>query len=144
MEERADGAGFETLAQAADIGIRSWGESPAEAFEQAALGLGDLMGIGVATPDDHHTIMTTAPDLEALLVEFLNELILLHESEGLGIGDVRVELFDDAEPRLEAEVGVAPLPDVPEGVGIRSATYRRLAVAPHPDGRTEARVYLDT
>jgi len=144
MAERAGAAGFERMERSADVGIRSWGDSPAEAFEQAALGLGDLMGIGVTVPDDHHTIMATAPDLEALLVEFLNELILLHESEGLGIGDVRVELFDDAEPRLEAEVGVAPLSDAPGGRGVRSATYHRLAVAPRPDGRTEARVYLDT
>ena len=67
---------WEHFSHQADIGVRGYGHCPAEAFNQAALAL-----IAVITdprriePHDTLTIECRAPDLELLLVDWLNALI---------------------------------------------------------------------
>jgi SHS2 domain-containing protein len=67
---------WEHFAHAADIGIRGVGPSPAEAFEQAGIAL-----TAVITDPDHVRsrdaldITCAAPDMELLLVDWLNALI---------------------------------------------------------------------
>lgn len=133
--------GYEILEHTADVGVRSWGESREEAFEQAAWGLADIMGIRSGGPGEVRSVRAEAADVEALLVDFLNELLLVHEGEEVGFAAVRVQEVSDTAVR--AEVDVVPLPGEPEGTAIKAATYHRLEVREHADGRVEARVYLD-
>lgn len=136
-----EGAGFEILEHTADLGIRSWGASVAEALEQAAWGLTDVLGIRASGPGTARRVTATGADAPSLLVDFLNELIVLHEAEVVAFAGIRVASVSDT--RLEAAIDVLPLAREPEGVGVKAATYHQLRLETRPDGRTEARVYLD-
>ncbi len=68
-------ARWEHFPHDADIGVRGFGETVAEAFEQAALALTAIVTdaeVGTRTPVE---IACEAPDLELLLVEWLNAII---------------------------------------------------------------------
>lgn len=135
------GGGFEVLEHTADVGIRAWGPTLAEALEQAARGLVELLGARAEGPGEARRLAVEADDPGALAVELLNELLFLHETEEAGFAGVRVVGADGR--RAEVEVELAPLPGEPEGTAVKAATYHRLAVERRPDGAVEIRVYLD-
>jgi SHS2 domain-containing protein len=133
--------GFELLEHTADIGIRAWGDSPEEAFEQAGCGLAEVLGVWQVAHGPIRVIRTNARDTGALLVEFLNELVLLQESEGVGFAEIAVRRLASTE--LEALVEVVPLDGKARGIPVKGATYHRLRVEHRPDGRAEVQIYLD-
>lgn len=70
-------ARWEHFEHGADIGVRGVGASPEEAFEQAALALSAV----IADPESVKArqlveVSCEAPDLELLLVDWLNALVL--------------------------------------------------------------------
>jgi len=140
-DEGAGASGYELLEHTADVGIRSWGPTPETAFEQAAWALVDLLDIRGEGTGEARTIVASSGDAAGLLVDLLNELIFLHETEDVGVSGIRVvRLTDDA---LEAEVETVPLARPLEGTVVKAATYHEVRVDRTPDGRTEARVFLD-
>ena len=68
-------ARWEHFAHDADIGIRGWGRTPAEAFEQAACALTAAVTQKTVTSRSEVRVSCSAPDLELLLVEWLNAII---------------------------------------------------------------------
>jgi len=75
---------FEIIEHTADIGIRAYGSDMNEAFVNAARAMFSL----IADPDKvnmtlFRDIEVTAPDREILLVEWLNELIFIFDTEQL-------------------------------------------------------------
>jgi protein archease len=135
-------AGFEVLEHTADVGVRAWGTTLAEAFEQAAWGMADIAGIRLKRRGSSRAreLKAVGNDLGSVLVDFLNELVLLHETEGVGLAGVRVRRLTPAE--LTAEVEVVPLMAEPDGTAIKAATYHQLRVEEGPDG-AEVQVFLD-
>ena len=134
--------GYRILEHTADIGIESWGDSIEECFEQAAYGLAEMLGAqergGRGETAAH--VSASGSDRGALLVDFLNELLLLHETREVAFGDVRVTRFTSTE--LEADVEIAAVEGETETTGIKAATYHRLVVLDE-NGVVRARVYLD-
>jgi SHS2 domain-containing protein len=71
---------YRQLAHTADLGLRIWGDSPEELFENAGAAL-----MGVLTDrrrlrrQKTTEILLVAPDLEALLVAWLNYLLYLYD-----------------------------------------------------------------
>ena len=135
------GGGFEFLEHTADLGIRAWGGSTPEAFEQAARGLAEVMGLRVPGPGTRRVVRLRADDTAGLLVGFLNELLFIHETQSEGF--VAVDVIGLSEDNLVAEIEVAPQPEAADGVVVKAATYHEVAVERRPDGVVEARVYLD-
>jgi len=92
---------FELLPHTADIKIRVYGKTLKEFFRNAVIGMFQVIGPkapGCKKQNDrvicdhlpeHHDIKLDAPDLDALLVDFL--------SEALYISDVNDEAYLDAE-----------------------------------------------
>jgi len=68
-------ARWEHFAHDADIGIRGWGRTPAEAFEQGAYALTAAVTQKTVTPRSEVRVSCSAPDLELLFVEWLNAII---------------------------------------------------------------------
>ncbi len=134
-------AGFELLEHQADVGVRAWGKTLAEAYEQAGWAVADILGARAEGPGTHRKVQLTGIDEAGLLVDFLNELLLLHETEDPGIAAIRVS--NVAPTELDAEVELVPLDDASEGLQVKAATFHRLQVERRPDGSIEARVYLD-
>lgn len=73
---------YETFEHEADIGIRGFGGTPEEAFSNAALALYSVMvNIAAVEPKEKKTVTASAPDVELLLVEWLNALLSLSDIE---------------------------------------------------------------
>ncbi len=140
-DEGVGESGYELLEHTADVGIRSWGPTPEAAFEQAAWALVDLLDIRGVETGEARTIGASSGDAPGLLVDLLNELIFIHETEEVAVSGIRVvRLTGEA---LEAEVETAPLARRPEGTVVKAATYHRVRVDRSPEGRAETQVFLD-
>jgi SHS2 domain-containing protein len=74
---------FEELEHTADLALKVRGHSLEEIFANAAYGMFSLMAdLGELEPTISHEISLESLDYEALLVDWLNELLYLHEVEG--------------------------------------------------------------
>lgn len=134
-------AGYAILEHTADVGIRAFGPTLEAAFEQAAWGLVDLLDIRGEGAGEPRSMSVSASDEAALLVDLLNELILLHETEEVAVSSVEVERV--GARTLDAEVSVVPLGRRAAGVVVKAATYHRLSVERTAGGGVEVRIYLD-
>lgn len=82
---------YETFEHGADIGIRGFGQTAAEAFENAAMALYSVMvNILAIEPGEKRTVTVSAPDRELLLVEWLNALLSLSDIERMVFSKFKV------------------------------------------------------
>jgi len=69
-------ARWEHYSHQADIGVRGFGATPDQAFEQAALALTSVVcDLEDVQPLEKQSVSCEAPDLELLLAEWLNALV---------------------------------------------------------------------
>jgi SHS2 domain-containing protein len=89
---------FEQFEHGADVGVRGFGATPAEAFEGAAAALFTLVceDLSRIRPESSERVEVEAPGLEELLVAFLNELISLADARRLVFGRVSVSIEEPA------------------------------------------------
>lgn len=126
---------FEQFEHGADVGVRGFGATPAEAFEGAARALFALLveDSSSVEPEVEEKIEVEAANLEELLVAFLNELISIADARRLVFGRFRVEISGGPpEPvRLSARVGGAPFEPQRHAFTVvpKGATYTALRVA---------------
>ena len=86
--------GFAEVPHTADVAIRAWGHTVDELLVAAATGLFSLAsGDGEPTPE--RELEVASPDLESLLVDWLNELLYLSE--------VNREVYDSFSVTTEPE-----------------------------------------
>lgn len=135
-------AGWEHFPHDADIGIRGWGATPAEAFEQAACALtAAVTQAKVASQSEAH-VSCAAPDLELLFVEWLNAVIYEMAVRRMLFGQFAVRIADG---RLEATLRGEPV-DVARHAPAsepKGATYTALKVARDADGIWSAGCIVD-
>ena len=75
---------FEFIDHTADIGVAAYGADMKQVFANAARGLFSLIvELDRVSEKTARAIRITAPDREALLVNWLNELIYLFEAKGI-------------------------------------------------------------
>ena len=78
------GKDFETIDHTADVGIIAYGADISQAFANAARALFSLITeLDNVEEVLHRDIELTAPDEESLLVEWLNQLIYLFDTENI-------------------------------------------------------------
>jgi SHS2 domain-containing protein len=132
-------AGFELLEHTADVGVRARGPSLEAAFEQAALGLAEVLGAWRPGPGEPVAVAVGPADPGGLLVDWLGEVLWLHESRDAAIGGVRVDRVGDQGATGEVVLtGHGPF----DGTQVKAVTYHQLRVARDGDGWL-AEVYLD-
>ena len=125
---------WEHFEHGADVGVRGFGATKAEAFEQAALAL----TAAVAEPADVRpleriALTCEAPDDELLLAEWLNALVYEMSTRRMLFSRFAVSLTGT---RLEAEAWGEPVDaarHVP-AVEVKGATYTGLRVAREGEG----------
>jgi SHS2 domain-containing protein len=88
----------EQFEHGADVGVRGRGATREEAFAGAALALEALFARDPASvrPEREETVACRAPDLEGLLVDFLDELIFLFATRRLVFARFDVAIEEDA------------------------------------------------
>ncbi len=135
---------FEIIDTTADIGIRAFGEDWSEVYTNAALGMLSLI-TDIDNIEERLTkeISISAPDREALLAEWLNELIYVFDAEMLLFS--RFEIVKISKSQLKAHCfgEKADLSRHQIKRGIKSATYHKLKVEKLKDGSFTAEVILD-
>ncbi|MHB8632875.1 MAG: archease [Thermoplasmatota archaeon] len=130
------------LAHTADVQIEAEGASREEALAEAALALGEVVTGRPAShrlrPDREVTFVVEAPDLGALAVAFLAELLWILESQDTLWLEGGVRIATIAEPpaasglRLTASGNGALYDPVRHGRGteVKAVTYHALEFAP--------------
>lgn len=133
---------YETFEHEADIGIRGFGNSLEQAFENAAVALYSVMvNVGKIVPAEKKVIAVSATDRELLLVEWLNALLALSDIERLVFSKFEVKIKDAS---LTGIAWGEPLDRVRHEahVEVKGATYHMLSVQ-EKDGRYRAQCVVD-
>ena len=133
---------WEHFAHDADIGVRGWGSTPAEAFEQAAHALTAVVTHANVVPRSEVSVSCSAPDLELLFVEWLNAIIYEMAVRRMLFGKFAVQI---EKGRLKGtlwgeQVDVARHAPAAEPKG---ATYTALKVARDAGGLWSAACVVD-
>jgi len=136
-------SGWEHFPHGADIGVRGYGATPAEAFAQAAVALAAIVTDPRNVAErDAIDVTCGAPDAELLLVDWLNALIYEMATRKMCVRRFEVRLDDG---RLQGRAWGEPL-DVARHeptVEPKGATYTALRVAREPTGRWVAQCVVD-
>ena len=126
----------------ADVGLRGWGATPAEAFEQAACALTAVVTQAEVNPKVAVRVTCEAPDLELLFVEWLNAIIYEMAVRNMLFGRFAVRIEND---RVEGTLCGEPV-DVERHAPAcepKGATYTALKVTRDTDGRWSAACIVD-
>jgi SHS2 domain-containing protein len=136
------GARWEHYAHGADMGVRGYGATRAQAFEQAALALTAVISDPAAIkPRERVDVDCQASDEELLLTEWLNCLVYEMATRGMLFSRFAV-LLDGT--RLSAQAWGEPV-DVKRhhpAVEVKGATYTTLRVV-RQDGGWMAQTVVD-
>jgi SHS2 domain-containing protein len=125
---------YEIIEHTADVGIRAWGSTLAESFENAAKGMfaiitnnSKINGIG------EYKIILDADNAEQLLVDWLSELLFLNTAKNLVFGKFKVKL-DKEYKHLEATIAGEEYDKKKHGYGteIKAVTYHMLKIEEKP------------
>ncbi|KAB2943176.1 MAG: archease [Hyphomicrobium sp.] len=135
-------SGWEHFPHGADVGVRGWGATPEEAFEQAALALTAIATDAEVKSNISVEVRCDAPDIELLFVEWLNAIIYEMATRSMLFGRFAVRIDGSRlDGTLRGEpVDIAGHEPVCEPKG---ATYTSLRVAKEPDGTWSAACVVD-
>ena len=125
---------WEHFEHGADIGVRGYGASVAEAFEQAALALTAVIADpATVRPLERVELACEAPDNELLLAEWLNALVYEMATRRMLFSRFAVRL---ASGGLTAEAWGEPVEVARHhpAVEVKGATYTMLGVAREAGG----------
>jgi SHS2 domain-containing protein len=122
---------IEEIEHTADWALRIRAETLEELFAQAAKGMFAL--IGQADLDANpiqRPITLGAPDLETLLVTWLEELLYVLETEGLMLSICELRILSDTQ--LLATIGLQPVKE--QLKEIKAVTYHQLDIMQDSEG----------
>jgi SHS2 domain-containing protein len=125
---------WEHFEHGADVGVRGYGASVAEAFEQAALALTAVITDPASVrPLERVQLQCEAPDNELLLAEWLNALVYEMATRRMLFSRFAVRLESDG---LAGEAWGEPVDAARHhpAVEVKGATYTMLRVARADDG----------
>ncbi len=121
---------FEIVNHTADVGIVAYGDDISQAFANAARALFSL----ITELDDveeilHRDIELVAPDEESLLVEWLNELICLFDTENIVFKRFDVTKLNNTQLKARSYGEKVDSSKHRLKTGVKAATYHMLKVA---------------
>ncbi len=135
--------GWEHFEHKGDIGIQGSGATVEEAFEMAAF----AMTAVITNPElidlkESAIVNCSAPDLELLLVEWLNAVLYQMDVKKMLFGKFKVKI--DGENLTGNCIGEPIAIDKHQpAVEVKAATYCQLKVEKRPDGIWVARCVVD-
>ena len=126
----------------ADVGIRGRGATLAEAFEQAALALTGIVTDAEIAAETAVDVTCDAPDVEMLLVEWLNAIIYEMAVRNMIFCQFKVTL---SNTRLQGTMWGETVDQAKHlpACEPKGATYTALRVAQEPDGTWSAACIID-
>lgn len=121
---------YELIDHTADVGVKAFGKSLSESFENAAKGMFDIITDSSDVESiGQYDIDLKADDLEQLLVDFLSELLYLNGAKNLVFGFFKVEV-NEKQKKLSAKVFGEKfnLSKHKAGTEIKAVTYHMLKI----------------
>lgn len=134
---------FEILEHTADIGLRAWGATLQEAFENAATALSAIVvELDDIEPRIAYPIAASGDDDQSLLVNWLNEALYYLDARRIVLRRFRIEHFGDG--RVAGQAWGEPRDPVKHRpkVIVKGVTYHQLKIEQRPDG-CQVQVFLD-
>lgn len=140
--ERIAPTRWEHFPHGADVGVRGRGVTLAEAFEQAAVALTATVTDSEIAEKTSVEVSCEAPDVELLLVEWLNAIIHEMAVRNMVFGRFKVTI---ADTRLWGTLWGEPVDQVKHAPACepKGATYTALQVAQEADGTWSAACIVD-
>jgi SHS2 domain-containing protein len=140
--------GHDTLEHTADMGLRGWGESIQQAFEEIAKAMfeltADVRGLNATREVGIHC---RGSDREELLIELLNNLLLRSDIDGVVFVDLDIERLDDEAGlyTVEATAHGVPMREVKDRllIEVKAATYCGASVKEDESGMWSACCVVD-
>jgi SHS2 domain-containing protein len=134
--------GFELREHTADVAVEACGDSLGETFGAVADGLTAAMCDGVPEAGERHEVRVEAESAEALLFDYLDELIYRRDADLVLPVDHEASVEDERETwTLVGSFGAVPLAEV-EAREVKAVTYSEMRLAETSDG-WEAYVVFD-
>lgn len=135
-------AEFEILEHTADAKFRAEGDSLEKAFKASVEAFSEIVGGGSGIYT--HEIEAKSENLDALLFDFMDELIFLQDTRNVAVSHasgISVEELNDGW-RLQAEIMVDNITSETDFTDIKAPTYSEMDVG-FDDGRWYAQAVLD-
>lgn len=142
VEGNIPAPGWEDFPHGADVGIRGWGATLEQAFEQAALALTGILTDADIENQTAVEVECDAPDLEVLLVEWLNAIIYEMAVRNMIFGAFKVTIKNS---HLHSTMWGEPVDQTKHMPACepKGATFTSLRVAQEPDGTWSAACIVD-
>ena len=119
---------FKFLEHIADVKFQAFGKTLEEAFSNSALAMFNSMYDGKIEKKKKIKIKAKGKDFESLLYNFLEELIVLFDSEGFFLAEVEKLKIDKENFSLEAEAIGGKAEDYELHTDIKAVTYNEMVV----------------
>ena len=134
---------FEFIDHTADIGILAYGLDIKQVFANAARGLFSIITeLDGITATEKRDVKITAPDREALLINWLNELIYLFEVKEMLFIKFEITAVSNTELRAKVFGEKINLAKHELKTQVKAATYHMLKIEQNKDG-WKAQVIFD-
>jgi SHS2 domain-containing protein len=132
---------IEELGHTAEIGLRIQANVPEQLFACSAHAMFGLLRVlpDRSRPAIHHYLTIESIDSESLMVDWLNELLYLHETTSALFVDCMLSRWTPTH--LEADISGYP-PAAPPAVHIKAATYHQLLIQTDAAGWS-AQIFFD-
>ena len=132
---------IEELGHTSEVGLRVRADAPEQLFACAARAMFGLLRVApdTARPAHQHLVTIDSMDGESLMVDWLSELLYLHETTGAIFHQANVLRW--TATHLEAQITGHP-PLEPPAIQVKAVTYHQLLIQANADGWT-AQVYFD-
>ena len=137
--------GFTLLEHTADVGVVATGQTLGDALAWVAKGmLSIIYDLDTVAPRDCLPVSVVSRDREALVVDWLNELLYQYEAAGFLTRECQVSL-EEGDTRLQARCWGESLDPARHRIltVVKAATYHQLEVA-HPSlpGKDQWRIQV--
>jgi SHS2 domain-containing protein len=121
---------FEVFEHTADVGIRAYGPTVDELFANAAAGMFSLItDLEAVRSVGTFRVEVASPDLPALLVDWLSELLFVHETEDVLLAEFHVAV-EDTRLKATARGEAIDRERHPLHMNVKAVTFHELVVNP--------------
>lgn len=130
---------FEMLEHTADIRMLVKGKNLKELFREALRGMAEILKKGSVNKKIKREISTESPDKNALLIDFMNEVLYQSQINKEVYADVKFLEF--SETKLKAEIYGAAVENFDED--IKAVTYHEAEIKQNEKGEWETIIIFD-